>query len=190
MSRKDYTKGDLTLYGNMSIESSDIWDGRLESVFGDKDSSISFGELISKISKAGIEPQKITDAIKVASEDFLQKWLENSNHNDYWSKAELNDFEVTDVRVTWQFVELYFKSYCKFDIYEDIDNYNDWDKFSENLNKAADETMKHSCLETSYNDYEFITGIDDGVEIEYDGSPATPPVYDEHDAVLYNEWYG
>lgn len=183
MSREDYTKGDLTLYGNMSIESSDIWDGRIESVFGDKDRRISFGELMSRIPNAEIEPQKLIDSIKETTQDFLQKWLENTNYNGYWAKAKFDDFEVTNVRVTWQFIEIEFKSYCKFNIDEDIENYNDWYDFDKKLCDAAKKTMQHSCLETNYNDYEFITGIDDDFEIEYDGSPAEPPVGDDDDYV-------
>lgn len=190
MSRADYTKGNLTLYGNMLIESSDIYDGRLESVFGDKNQNISFGELISKTSKVGIEPQKLADEIKESSNEFLKQWLEYSGYDSCWTKTSFEEFEVVDIRVTWQFIDIDFKSYCKFDIYTDVSNFDDWEEFDKILSDAADETMKHNCREISYDDYDFITGIDYDVEIEYDGSPAAPPDYDEHDSVLYNEWYG
>lgn len=161
MSASEYTKGDLILCGNIWLNSSDIYDGRLESAFGEGARKVSFGEFTSNAPKAGIDPQKIVELIKTKSDDFLQKWLEHSGHNDCRSKTGFDDFDITFIQVDWKFVYIEFKSYCKFDIDYDIDDSNDWDDFYDEIFDAATELTGGDYLETSYNGYDVSIVIDD-----------------------------
>lgn len=187
--------GTAIVYCSIDFTTTYRHDDRLETVFGSDKQSISFGELLSKIAKVGIAPNELSRLIGKTANKIRQEWLElNNSDSDYkYLDVEFRDFDVENALVCSDYISLTVKLYYKFDMSRlyslEFEDFDDWDKYTDGFSDSTRDAIDGACIEDSYNDYDFTTNVED-VDFDYDYSFPEPPVYDEYDSVLYNEWYG
>lgn len=185
----DQGTGTASVYCYIYFTTAYEHDNRLETVFGRGKQNISFGELLSKISKAGINPNELSRLIGKVANKIRQEWLKiGDSDSDYQRlEVEFNDFDVRNVSVDHNSIGLDITVYYKFDIdglYSlDFEDFDDWDEYTDGFEKATRDAIDGAYIEDSFNDYDFTTDVAD-VDFDYDDSP-TPPRddYDNDDYV-------
>ena len=106
-------------------------DDRLETVFGRDKQNISFGELLSKISKVGINPNELSRLVGKVANKIRKEWLKiGDSDSDYRRlEVEFNDFDVENVSADHNSIGLDMTFYYKFDIDRlyslDFENFDD-----------------------------------------------------------------
>lgn len=188
ITRGSMQTGDATVCGYITLTSVYTDDNRIECAFGKKKEHISFGELLSKISKIEVSPNKLSELIQKSTTKVIQEWLSVENSDYPHVAIEFDDFDVNDVVVDADSIELDVTFYYRFDTEKyydsDFDNdYDDWERYTNGFYEFSSDNLIGAYIEDAYNDYNFNTEISD-IELSYDNSP-TPPRddYDDDDYV-------